>query len=298
MIFIIFIQKKIVYSVIALFTALIATLFIVNLSKDFIYTNVAELSLIGGESLTKEDIQIRQEMDKIYLSKAKLGQKQTTQFVEGYLPKLQEYDKQAQVRRLQLKYDKYYGTYFKWWMIVICNLISVLAWFGPELALRARKWFLRTESEEDVLQMQTIIAILMNTTCDTLDILFWMERQSRVHKNALLQAYHEYPSNPELALNRLKSKSNLIEFKTIVDKLILTIHQISIQDAFGDLITERDHILRIREITQVSAINKKRQVVSPLSMAPLIITALGYILLPIGILGFQEFTNAMSNMGF
>lgn len=290
--------KKTVYSVIVLFTALVATVFIVNLSKDFIYDNVAELSLIGGENLTKEDIKTRKDMDKIYLSNAKMNEKLTTQFVEGHLPKLQEYDKQAQVKRLQLKYDKYYGTYFKWWMIIICNLIAILAWFGPELELKARKWFLRTESEEDVLQLQTIIAILMNTTCDTLDILYWMERQSRVHKNALLHAYHEYPSNPELALNRLKSKSNLVEFKRIVEKLILTIHQISIQDAFGDLITERDHILRIREIAQISAINKKRQVVSPLSMAPLIITALGYILLPIGILGFQEFTNAMSNIGF
>jgi hypothetical protein len=290
--------KKVVYSVVALVAALVATFFIVNLSKDFIYDNVAELSLIGGESLDKDGIKIRKKMDEIYLSKPKMSEKQTLQFVEGYLPKLQEYDKQAQVRRLQLKYDKYYGTYFKWWMILICNLIAILAWFAPEVGLRARKWLLRTEAEEDVLQMQTIIAILMNTTSDTLDILFWMQRQSRVHKNALLEAYHEYPSNPELAMNRLKSKSSLVEFKRIVDKLILTIHQISIQDAFGDLISEREHILRIREIAQVSAISKKRQVVSPLSMAPLIITAIGYILLPIGILGYQEFTNAMSNMGF
>ncbi len=290
--------KKITYSALALIVSLIATIFIVNLSRDFIYNNIAELSLIGGENLTKEDMKIRKEMDKEYLSKPKLNEKQTTQFVGGRLPKLLEYDKQAQVKRLQLKYDKYYGTYFKWWMLLVCYLISAFVWFVPELELKARKWFIKTESEEDVLQMQTIIAILMNTTCDTLDILFWMERQSRIHKSAILHAYHEYPSNPEVALNRLKAKSNVLEFKRIVDKLILTVHQISIQDAFGDLNTERDHVLRIREIAQVAAINKKRQIVSPLSMAPLIITAIGYILLPIGILGFQEFTNAMSNMGF
>lgn len=289
--------RKVVYSLVAIIASLFATFFIVNLSKDFTYKNVAELSLIGGENLTKEDIETRKKMDEVYLSGQKMSDKRATQFVEGYLPKLQEFDKQAQVKRIQKKYDVYYSTYFKWWMLIICYLITAGAWFAPELTLRARRWFIRTEAEEDVLQLQTIIAILMNTSCDTLDILYWMERQSRVHKHALLEAYHEYPSNPELALNRLKARARLPEFKRMADKLLLTIHQISLAEAFGDLVTERDHVLRIREIAQIAAINKKRQAVSPLSMAPLVITALGYILAPIGILGFQEFTNAMSNVG-
>lgn len=289
--------RKVIYASIALVSSIIAAFFIVNLSRDFIYQNVAELSLIGGENLTQKDIETRRKMDAIYLSGQKLSEKQTTQFVESYLPKLQEYDKQAQVRRLRMKYDAYYGTHFQWWMLLACYLISVGAWFMPEMTLKARRWFIRTEAEEDVLQLQTIIAILMNTTCDTLDILYWMERQSRVHKHVLLAAYHEYPSNPELSLNRLKAKASLPEFKRMIDKLILTIHQISVAEAFSDLITERDHILRIREIAQVTSINKKRQAVSPLSMLPLGITAFGYILLPLGILGFQEFTNALSNFG-
>jgi hypothetical protein len=290
--------KKVVFASAALVISLIAAIFIVNLSKDFTYKNIAELSLIGGENLSGKDIEIRKQMDAEYLSGKELNERKTAEFVEKHLPKMQEYDKQAQVKRLRMKYEIYYSTYFKWWMLLICYLIALCAWFAPEFILLARKWFIKTEAEEDVLQLQTMIAILMNTTCDTLDILYWLERQSRVHKHALLEAYHEYPSNPELSLNRLKAKGSLIEFKRMIEKLILTIHQISIAEAFGDLITERDHILRIREIAQVSAINKKRQAVSPLSMIPLGITALGYILLPLGILGFQEFSKAMSQMGF
>lgn len=287
--------RKVVYALITLAACLTATVFIVNLSKEFTYRNVAELSLIGGENLSKEDIEKRREMDALYLSREKMNEKNTLKFVEANLPKLQEYDKQTQVKRLRMKYDIYYGTYFKWWMVLICYIIASGMWFAPEAVLHARKWFLKTEAEEDVLQLQTIIAILMNANCDTMDILFWMEKQSRVHKHILLEAYHEYPSNPELALTRLRTRSPLTEFKRIVDKLMLTIHQISIAEAFGDLITEREHILRIREIAQVTSINKKRQAVSPLSMAPLVITALGYILLPLGILGYQEFANAMTN---
>src|SRR5690606_9794941 len=107
----------------------------------------------------------------------------------------------------------------------------------PELLLRGRAWLLKTESEEDVLQLQTMISILMNTSTDTLDTLYWLERQSRVHKNALLDAYHEYPSNPDLALNRLKAKAVLPGFRRLVDKLLLTIHQIKLSEAFSDLVT-------------------------------------------------------------
>ncbi len=105
----------------------------------------------------------------------------------------------------------------------------------------------------------------MNTSTDTLETLYWLEKQSRVHKNAILDAYHEYPSNPDLALNRLKAKAVLPGFKRLVDKLILTIHQISLGEAFSDLVTERDHVMRIREISQNTTLNKKRSIGQSLS---------------------------------
>ena len=236
-------------------------------------------------------------MDEFYLSKPKLpSDNQTKELVKAKLPKLPPFDQDAQVKRLKEKYTSYHNTYFKWWMIIIAFLVAVGFYQIPELLLRGRAWLLKTESEEDVLQLQTIISILMNTSADTLETLYWLERQSRVHKNAILDAYHEYPSNPDLALNRLKAKAVLPGFKRLVDKLILTIHQISLGEAFSDLVTERDHVMRIREVSQNTTLNKKRSMVSPLAMAPLVLTAILYILLPLGILGFKEFMSALANV--
>ncbi|WP_138755935.1 hypothetical protein [Paenibacillus sinopodophylli] len=271
--------------------------FAVNLGKQFIRDNVREVSLVGGEELSKEDVAIRQNMDDIYLSMATLPKEShTREFVKAKLPKLQAFDQDAQVKRLQEKYVSYYNTYFKWWMLLIAFAAGIGCYFIPELMLRARAWMLKTESEEDVLQLQTIISILMNTSADTLETLYWLEKQSRVHKNAILDAYHEYPSDPDLALNRMKAKAVLPGFKRMVDKLLLTIHQISLSEAFSDLVTERDHVMRLREISQNSTLSKKRTYVSPLSMAPLVLTAILYILVPLGILGFKEFTTALSHV--
>lgn len=289
--------SKVLFAVIAFVLTICCMFFAVNLGKQFIRDNVREVSLVGGENLTKEDIEIRQRMDAIYLSMPELPKENhTIEFVKAMLPKLQAFDQDAQVKRLQEKYVSYYNTYFKWWMLLIAFAAGAGSYFIPELMLRARAWMLKTESEEDVLQLQTIISILMNTSADTLESLYWLEKQSRVHKNALLEAYHEYPSDPDLALNRMKAKAVLPGFKRMADKLILTIHQISLAEAFSDLVTERDHVMRIREISQNATLSKKRTYVSPLSMAPLVLTAILYILVPLGILGFKEFTTALSHV--
>lgn len=289
--------SKIMYACIAFLMTIVCMFFAVNLGKQFVYSNVKEVSLVGGEKLTAKDIQIRKDMDEFYLSKPQLpSENQTKELVKAKLPKLPPFDQDAQVKRLKEKYTSYHNTYFKWWMIIIAFVVAVGFYQIPELLLRGRAWLLKTESEEDVLQLQTIISILMNTSADTLETLYWLERQSRVHKNAILDAYHEYPSNPDLALNRLKAKAVLPGFKRLVDKLILTIHQISLGEAFSDLVTERDHVMRIREVSQNTTLNKKRSMVSPLAMAPLVLTAILYILLPLGILGFKEFMNALANV--
>ncbi|XID94283.1 hypothetical protein ACF3MZ_07100 [Paenibacillaceae bacterium WGS1546] len=289
--------SKLLFGFTAFAVAIVCFFFSVNLGKQFIYDNVREVSLVSGEKLTAADIRIRHEMDEYYLSlPERMTESQTKEFVKSRLPKLPPYDQEAQIKRLMEKYDSYYGTYFKWWMVLASFLIAAAATQLPELMLRARAWLLKTESEEDVLQLQTMISILMNTSTDTLDTLYWLERQSRVHKNALLDAYHEYPSNPDLALNRLKAKAVLPGFKRMVDKLLLTIHQIKLSEAFSDLVTEREHVMRIREISQNTALNKKRSMVSPLAMAPLVLTAVLYILLPLGILGFKEFVAALGHI--
>ena len=156
----------------------------------------------------------------------------------------------------------------------------------------------KTEAEEDVLQIQTMLSILMYTSLDTLAAIYWMIQTSKIHKDILLFCYHEYPSNPELSIERMKSKVNIAEFQNMCDKLISTIHYITLREAFADLVQEREHIMQLRELVQDSTIKKKRTIASPLAMGSLFALCVGHILLPIAILGIQEFMGAFEEMGF
>ena len=154
----------------------------------------------------------------------------------------------------------------------------------------------KTEAEDDFLQLQTLVSILMNTDMDTMETLYQLMQNSRIHKDMLAYCYHSYPANPEMELTRLQSKTPIIEFKRFIGKLKLTIYDLDLREAFSDLLIEREHILRLREMSLEATINKKRGLCGPLSLTPMGAMVIGELLIPLGYLGILEFMNALSMM--
>lgn len=291
--------EKILFSTIIFVLALLSSVVMVISARQFIYQNTKSLSLVGGVVYSQEEYERLYKYDcEIMARKVLETDDIMAAQLKEVLPKATEFTRLEEVSRIKLKYEKYHNTYYRWWYVLICYTVGICGWFIPELLLKFRQYMVKAEAEEDVLQMQTIIASVMDTSLDTLSVLYWLEKNSSVHKDALRFCYHEYPADPELALNRLKSKSTVAEFHHMCDRFITTIHQISIKEAFATLITDRAHILRIREMVQEEMINSKRMIASPLALAPIIALAVMHILAPIGILGFAEFTKAFAQAGF
>ena len=128
----------------------------------------------------------------------------------------------------------------------------------------------------------------MNTSVDTMDLLDWLVKTSRVHKDLLIDAYHDYASDPEGALGYLKYKSDSGEMRRMVDRLRTTVHQISIAEAFSDLGQEKDHILRMREAAQENSINNKRAFMSPIALFSMYSTIVMFLIVPIVVMAATE----------
>ena len=125
----------------------------------------------------------------------------------------------------------------------------------------------------------------------------FIERDGMFFTNEQVQKYDKKKKeNPELELTRLQSKTPLTEFKRFIGKLKLTISDLSMQEAFSDLVIEREQIMRIREITIQATIDKKRGLCGPLSLTPLGCMVVGELLIPLGYLGVREFMSAMTMM--
>ena len=291
--------SKIISSTIGFVFAVLALVIMTASAKEFAYNNVRSLSFTGGTDLTPLEEERLFEFDCGYMdSPHEPAESEVASAIQSILPKATEMDRIEQAQRVIKKYKTYNSIHYNWWYLLIAYAVAIACWFIPEGQIALRKYLVKAEAEEDVLQMQTLIAILMFTPLDTLDVLYWLEKNSVVHRDALLYAYHEYPSDAETALNRLKSKSVVPEFHQLCDKLLSTVAEVSLQDAFPDLISQREHTMKMRETIQLHAIEKKRRLASPISLTPLVLLVIGLVIAPIGLLGYQEFVNTLGNLGF
>jgi hypothetical protein len=286
--------KKAAFGVMMFFVAVIVLLLSCELGKQYIKNATTPLSLAGGAVRTEKQQLAMQEIDTAYAEiGGELDEKQLQMLIRGKMPELSEMEAMDEVDRVQDKYNTWTNIYFRWWYIWIALAIALFGWRLPELMLKIRAYLVKTESEDDYMQLQTLVSTLTFTDLDTLGLLDWLTRQSTVHKHVLKAAYHNFPSAPELELERLKSRVNISAFKNFVDKLKLTISELSLTEAFSDLLTERETFMRLRRISTEATIEKKKMLCNYLSYAPMILFMVSEFLYPIGYLGISEFANAL-----
>lgn len=331
----IYVQKTF-YSIACFIIAVVTCMSVITMGSEYVKDSTQQLSLVATDEMSKyskesilalDNKYISQRLtlqpnktlgeeisDVIYKVKGLIGLNGTKSYTEkvekypdlpedtiksmvsGYMPGLSDLQVIDQVKRLQDKFETIMSTKFHWWLVWVCAFIGFIGWKIPDISIKLRRIMVRTEAEDDFLQLQTLVSIFMTTDMDTLDTLYELSQHSRIHKEMLTYCYHSYPANPELELTRLQSKTPLVEFKRFIGKLKLTISDLSMQEAFSDLIIEREQIMRIREITINATIDKKRGLCGPLSLMPLGFMVVGELLIPLGYLGYREFMNALTMM--
>jgi len=291
-------SEKVVFAIGAFIVAFIIMISAINLSRDFHRNSTQQLSLIATDEMEQFTSDQILELDHTYFARTnEWTDEQYMENVRSHLPGLTDLQIIDQIKRIRDKETALLASYFHWYYVWIVFAISIIAFFIPNMLLLLRKFLVLTEADDDFLQIQTLVAILMNTEIDTLDTLWQMCQHSRIHKDILMQCYHSYPSDPVKELTRLQSKTPIIEFKRFIGKLMLTISDLSLKEAFSDLRLEREHMLKVRDISMYETIDKKRGLCGPLAMVPMGLLILFMLIIPLGYLGFREFMNALGGLG-
>ena len=292
--------QKVIFAATCFIMSILTMVTTIQMGKQHMLTNIQQLSLVASNEMDGMQKELIIEMDNNYIAMRMEGTapegNDLTMYIQGYMPELTDLELQDQVSRLNTKYNYIVNAYFKWYYIPICWFIGLIGWFVPNISLKIRAWVIKTESEDDFLQMQTLMTIIMNTDCDTLDALEQLCQVSKIHKDMMLYCYHSFPSNPELELARLESRTNLTDFKRFIGKLKLTVSDLSLREAFSDLGIERNFIMGVRDATMRATIDKKRSLCGILSLLPIGALVVGELLIPIGYLGIIEFSKALSSV--
>lgn len=286
--------RKFYFCILTFLLSMIITIASCVVGTTFAMNNY-ESSSIGAEPLTERELEIVKQLDELYfhLDEPIKDANDLRTFIDENTRGLSRSVKDQQLQRIRAKEVTLEVAKFRWWFIWIWFTLSLIAWFVPNIMIKMRNKQILDESQEDCLQLQTVIAVLMNTNIDTLNLLDWLSKHSRVFQPLLIDAYHRYPSNPEFSVLELKRRAGLPEFKRICDKMLLA-EDLSLKESFADLESEREYLLSRRNIIQEETLMKKRTAIMPFALAPLVLVVALYFLSPVVIVGIQEGVNAMS----
>lgn len=287
--------EKLVFAVALFFISIIFSIMILFAARNAVYNSLSASTMsVTLKYTADQEAKTRAYDAEVIASGVLPTEEEMTDKFEDIFPKATSIEIEAQVDRLTDKCNTYWTLGFKWWFAFIYIALFFVGWCVPNFLLKLRVTLVKSEAEIDVLQLQTIIAILMDTNLDTMNVIYWLSRSSDIHKDILTYCYHEYVRDPEYALNHLKSKSANPEFSAMCDKLITTIFQVTLAEAFEDLISERDNTMKIREAVQLEDLKKKRNIAGPIATFPMIVWMVAVFILPIGIVAVKS---AISMLG-
>ena len=275
--------EQLMFGIVAVVVSFIATFFILFTAKDAISNGLSTGSMTSIISYTAVEEQKMLEYDHYLLELDALPDQATiTKEVRKIMPKLTSSDLEAQVNRIVKKYQLYHNLSFKWQFAFIYIGMFFVGIGLSRYLLNLRASLVKSEAETDVLQMQTMIAILMNTNLDLHDVLYWLMHTSVIFKNALVDAYYTYWRDPYAALRTLSEQSTYPEFINMCERLKNCIDRTTIADSFSDLLADRKVTLEVRQMSELNALSQKRSKAGTIAMIPVIPLLVFSLLFPIG----------------
>jgi hypothetical protein len=292
-----FTLEKVLYFAVGLVIG-IALLFVsLSAGRTYLLNSTQNMGIVKDTSLDRYEKADVLAFDNEYLNReSEWKDAETLEKIKARFPELTEMDAGEYLKRLKDKEKALDATNLKWYYVLIVYGFAYGMSMIPNLLRKLRIWSAQSAAEDDFLQLQSLMAIIMCMGVDTLDALEQLCTNTRIHRPQLLYAYHAYASNPDLELERLKSKVNLIGFKRFIDKLKLTTVDLSLQEAFSDLLLERAHMVRMREMAMMAAIEKRRNLAGMLAKIPMGAMVALQMILPIAYLGIKEFSSALGGL--
>lgn len=292
-----FYTAKAVYMIFMAVLGLVLSVAFIFSARAAIYNNTGTLSFlpIAVEKRMQEDIN---RMDKIYMEmKDKPVADDLLTFVDDNVRNLNMLDIQEQAKRLTKKWETYTSIGFKWYYFLVIYAMGIIGWFIPNLQIKLRKFMVKFEAEEDASQLQTVMITLAGTGLSVYEVLHRLLDLSTIHKNSISYACQTFVKDPEFALEVLSDNSRVPEFKRMCTKLKKSVYNLPIQDAFRNIVVEKEQALAIKEMDAVNMVNKKANLANLLATAPVACVLILQTLLPLMVLGFSQIMDMQSTLG-
>ena len=297
--------NRLVAAIATLIITLIVAIWAHNMAIVYQYTEpTADYNLLGQMSESQEK-KARQttEKDNIILKEVRDDLDITMEELRVVISESEPYgnlddaDLDTVTSRIWDKLQIVQSSYLKWFEVLLACVACVLGYYGPVWLLIFQKKMRQMEMENEVMQFQTIILMLMKIERVNVEmILEWLERYSNIFREPISRCVNNYESGPWEALEELKNEISFQQLIRIVESLQAAVEQIPIREAFDELDTERNYHQEKRKESNERLIARKSMIGKVVGFAPMVVLFVGYLIVPMCVIGMASMTEAFSSM--
>jgi hypothetical protein len=293
--------KRMITSTFAFSLSLLLIFYIHQNNRTIILTSVPTLS---SEFMAMNQSQ-RERMEEMILEKVNLYKDKGELTKEKILQELEEekvfYNTRRNESVAELIFERvkqYRQEYLKWYELILCFGIALIAYYIPYWMLLFKKKVLLMSMEDEVNQFHSIIYMSMYIDHITVkDLLEELELFAVVFKQSIQECINNYNSGEIEALTRLREKESYPPFQRLVDNLIRC-DVMSMEKAFDEISSDRENYHDRRKQENEISVQKRADIAKPLSWLPTGFV-MAYLTLPLLLASIEElqmFQEAMQNI--
>lgn len=274
-----------------------------NIAKELVYTDTSANSSIIGMS-EAEEAAAKEELksDNVFLDKYK-NKKVTKEQLKIAISSSSAYADATEdeineaTERIYKKLQTLNNEYLKWIELILAIAFAYMGYMAPMWLLYFQAKMRQLEMEDEVMQFQTIILMLMKIERVNVEIILeWLERYANIFKEPITRCVNNYEAGAWEALEQLKNDTTFPLFIRIVESLQAAVEKIPIIEAFDELDTERDYYQEKRKQSNERLISRKALIGKVIGFAPMICLFVGYLIVPLVVIGLGSMTSAFSGM--
>jgi len=296
---------KIVLAIIAFVVSIGVFWGIHKLEINYIYTEpTVDYNLIGQLS-GKDELKAieKTKRQNVILNKFRGKSKTTQKEIQKEMKRTKEYrdfndtDIEKESKQIYDKLQKLNAEYLKWFEVLLAILFAAIAYASPSWLLVFQIKLRRMLMEDEVMSFQTIILMLMKIErVDVEMILEWLERYADIFKEQINRCLNNYESGAWEALEEMKEEVTYEPFIRIIESLQSSVERVPIKEAFEELDSDRQYYRDKRKETNERLVNEKGRIGKVIGFAPMVITFVGYLIVPLVFIGLTSMTSSFDSM--
>lgn len=295
--------NRLVYCVTVFIVSILLLNRVHSIAIDFAYTDTSSGSSIVGMTET-EKTKVKQQLksDNVFLDKYK-GKKVTKEQLKIEITNSADYAEASDdeikeaTDRIFTKIQTINNEYINVIEVILSIGFAYLGYMAPIWLLMFQVKMREMEMEDEVMQFQTIIVMLMKIERVNVEIILeWLERYAKIFKEPITKCVNNYESGAWEALEELRNDVTFPLFIRIVESLQSAVEKIPIKEAFDELDTERDYYQEKRKESNNRLISRKALIGKAIGFAPMICLFVGYLIIPLCVIGLSSMSSSMSGM--